>query len=422
MSLAIIRDGEIESFIQKLSQPLIKAANLESKNIKFYIINDPTINAFVAGGQNIFLNSGLITKYYDPDILRGVIAHEIAHIASGHLARGNEEIEKATNLMMLSYLAGIVSAAASGSDAGYAMLMAGNQIAERFFLKYNRSQEEAADILALEYLKKTNNSPLGLLKILQFFKSQMLGNKIIDEYALTHPISQKRIDFIKANLKNFPINIYHKMLKKEDFQMQRIVAKLQGFLDNIETSLKATKGKNDFSSLYQRSIALFRSGQIAQSLKIIEKLLLDNPNDAYLLELQGQILYESGDLKNSIISYQKSLKLNKNNNLAKIIFAKAILDLDSDNLELINLAIKNLKEILFTEKDNLKIYKILSNAYKKLGDDANYNLILAEYYFIQKEYDEAKKYAKKSQKLFPDDDVKSLRILDILELSKSDDG
>jgi predicted Zn-dependent protease len=422
MSLAIIRDGEIESFIQKLSQPLIKAANLESKNIKFYIINDPTINAFVAGGQNIFLNSGLITKYYDPDILRGVIAHEIAHIASGHLARSNEEIEKATNLMMLSYLAGIVSAAASGSDAGYAMLMGGNQIAERFFLKYNRSQEEAADILALEYLKKTNNSPLGLLKILQFFKSQMLGNKIIDEYALTHPISQKRIDFIKANLKNFPINIYHKMLKKEDFQMQRIVAKLQGFLDNIETSLKATKGKNDFSSLYQRSIALFRSGQIAQSLKIIEKLLLDNPNDAYLLELQGQILYESGDLKNSIISYQKSLKLNKNNNLAKMIFAKAILDLDSDNLELINLAIKNLKEILFIEKDNLKIYKILSNAYKKLGDDANYNLILAEYYFIQKEYDEAKKYAKKSQKLFPDDDVKSLRILDILELSKSDDG
>ncbi|MDA7705550.1 M48 family metalloprotease, partial [Rickettsiales bacterium] len=420
-ALSIIRDGEIENFLQKLANPLIKEAGLESKNIKIYIVNNNIINAFVSGGQNIFIHSGLITKYNDPNILRGVLAHEIGHIAAGHLARGSEEMKKAQNIMMLTYLAGILSAATSGSDAGYAMLMTGNQLAERIFLKYNRSQEEAADILALQYLKKTNHNPLGLLTILKLFKSQMSGQDIIDEYALTHPISQKRINFIKANLSQFSNASYNKILTKDHYQMQRIISKLKGFLDDIKISLKETKDKKDFYNLYQRSIALFRSGQIQKSLQIIDQLLIENPKDAYLLELKGQILYESGDIKNAIIFYKKSLNLNKNNFLAKMVFAKAILDLNSEDPQLINIAIKNLKLVLFAEKENLLGYKLLSKSYNNIGDIARENLTLAQYYLLQKDTEKAKEYAKKAKTLFNEDDQNELlKIRDIIKLSNID--
>ena len=418
-ALSIIRDGEIEEFLQELTLPIIKEAGLEAKNVKIYIINDNAVNAFVSNGQNIFINTGLITKYNDPNILRGVIAHEIGHIAAGHLARGSEEIAKAKNIIMLTYLAGIISAASSGSDASYAMLMGGSQIAERLFLKYNRAQEEAADILALEYLKKTNHNPLGLLKILEFFKSQMIGQEIIDEYALTHPISQKRINFIRANLKNFPEISSNQNIAKENFQMRRIVAKLKGFLDDSKISLKKTKGKNDFSSLYQRSIALFKSSQINESLKTIDKLLINYPQDPYLLELKGQILYESGDLKNAIIFYKKSLDLKRENFLARIVFSKAILDLEDDE-DLINIAIKNLKIALFKEKNNSQIYKILANAYQKISDDARANLSLAEFYLLKEDKDNAKKYANKAKDLFNKDNKREiLRANDIIEFAKN---
>ncbi|MFT4717686.1 MAG: putative Zn-dependent protease [Rickettsiales bacterium] len=421
-SFSVIRDGEVEEFLQELTLPIIQKSGLESKNIKIYIVNDPAVNAFVSSGQNIFINTGLITKYTDPNVLRGVLAHEIGHIASGHLARGSEEIKKAQNIMMLTYLAGIISAAASSSDAGYAMLMGGNQVAERLFLKYNRSQEEAADILALEYLRKTNNNPLGLLKILEFFKSQAVGQEIFDEYALTHPISQQRINFIKANLDHFPASNHDSISIEQNFKTQRIVAKLRGFLDDVDTTINETEGKNNFLNLYRRSIALFKSGQTKSSLQVLDELLAKNPKDAYLLELKGQFLYESGDIKNSIIFYKKSLDVNGNNFLARIIFAKSILDLDSNNSDLIQIAIDNLKMVLLKEKDNLQIYQILSESYKKINDEAMANLSLAEYYLLKNDSKNATEYAKKAKKLFNKNNKRGLlRVNDIIEISKNID-
>tara|TARA_Y100000389_G_scaffold202536_1_gene248105 strand:- start:12887 stop:14230 length:1344 start_codon:yes stop_codon:yes gene_type:complete len=419
-AVSIIRDGEVEELLWELTRPIIKEAGLEEKAIKIYIVNDRAINAFVSKGQNIFINTGLITKYNDPNVLRGVLAHEIGHIAAGHLARGKEEIKKAQNVMMLTYIAGIISAASSGSDAGYAMLMGGNQIAHRLFLKYNRSQEEVADILALEYLKNINYNPMGLLEILKFFKSQTIGEEILDEYALTHPVSQKRINFIKANLKNFSKSSYSKILTKQDLKMRRVVAKLKGFLDDAKITIQETDKKNDFNNLYRRSIALFKSGQIKKSFNIIDNLLSKNPKDAYLLELKAQFLYESGDLKNAVIFYKKSLDIKENNFLARIIFAKSILDLDSKDNDLIKIAIKNLKSVIKQEKDNIQIYKILSQAYEKIDDMARYNLSLAEYYLLKEEVDDAKKYAKKAKEIFYKDNKQEiLRADDIIELAKN---
>ena len=45
---SILRDAETEAFLDEISAPLIKAAGLEPDNVEIILINDPSINAFVA--------------------------------------------------------------------------------------------------------------------------------------------------------------------------------------------------------------------------------------------------------------------------------------------------------------------------------------------------------------------------------------
>ena len=75
-SLPLIRDAEIEGLLRLYTRPIFKAAGINPKSVKVYIINDPRINAFVAGGQRIFVNTGLLLQADTPNEVIGVLAHE----------------------------------------------------------------------------------------------------------------------------------------------------------------------------------------------------------------------------------------------------------------------------------------------------------------------------------------------------------
>ena len=409
--VSLIRDAEIEDFLYDLTKPIFKAANLNPDNIKIYIVNDSTLNAFVTGGQNVFINTGLIVKYCDPNVLVGVIAHETGHIASGHIARSSEAMTNAGNAMLLSYIAGIAAAATSHPDAGMAIIMGGSQIANRVALKFTRSQEEASDLLALRYLKATGNSAHGLLEILEFFESEEADYKgKIDEYALTHPVSKKRINFIKANAKNFPKHD-DVVLKK---RLERIIAKLNGFLDEPDQILK-TYNKDNQNNKYARVIAYYKKGKTNEAILILNDLIKLDPKDGYLYDLKGQILSENGDQKNAIIAYNQAVKLNKNNNLARIALANSIIDLDSGDKKIIDFAIKNLLTALKTEKADTNVYKQLAKAYDQNHDLGRSYLALAQMGLAEESLEKTKKYIKLARENLDKSDKVDLLLLDDIE-------
>lgn len=61
-NVSLIRDAETEKFLHEISDPIFTAAGLEAKNIRIFIVNDDEINAFVSGGQNVFINTGLLRQ------------------------------------------------------------------------------------------------------------------------------------------------------------------------------------------------------------------------------------------------------------------------------------------------------------------------------------------------------------------------
>jgi len=210
-NLNLIQDAEIETTIRKWVEPIFKVANISSEAVNIYIVNDNSINAFVAGGQNIFINTGLILKAKHSDALIGVLAHEIGHIAGGHLNNTLNSMKDANNTVTIATIitAGLMAASkAAGLDThGMTKLVTlGPSIAKRNFYKNSRQNEKYADAAALKYMKAINRSPIPLAKLLKNLgKQELLHENRQDPYLRSHPISQDRINNIMEKSKNINI-------------------------------------------------------------------------------------------------------------------------------------------------------------------------------------------------------------------------
>ena len=122
---SLIRDAEIEHTIRVYSTPLFQAAGLSPQAIDVYLIQDKTLNAFVTGGSNMFINTGLLIRAEDPAQVIGVIAHETGHIAGGHLVGRVEEYKTAQWTALAATLLGIGAAVATGNGAAAGAISAG---------------------------------------------------------------------------------------------------------------------------------------------------------------------------------------------------------------------------------------------------------------------------------------------------------
>ena len=207
--LNLIRDAEIENTIRALTVPIWRAAGLDPNGIEIMIVQDNSLNAFVAGGQRIFINTGLIMRTETPNQLIGVMAHESGHIAGGHLVRMQEELRNLSTLQILETIlgagalaGGAVSGSGMGRGGGGSTTGAGGPRAPgslMSFLHYTQTQESAADQAAMSYLQRTGQSPKGtidFLKILQ--KEERLQMNRRDPYLTTHPLTPERIERLRA--------------------------------------------------------------------------------------------------------------------------------------------------------------------------------------------------------------------------------
>lgn len=421
--ISIIREAETEKFLRDICYPIFKTAGLDSKNLKIYIVNDNSINAFVAGGQNIFINSGLITKFSDPSVIAGVIAHEIGHIASSHLAKGNEVFNENINATLVGYLLGVGAIISGNPEVGSALLLGSSHVGNRLTLKFSRSQEESADILALKYLEKLKLPTSGLLEIMNYFEEQSLISKnLINPYELTHPISSSRIKLIKNHAEKYKY-ANAKFDKKITKNFYQVKAKMEGFLDDIESTLKSKETKFDEYSQLSKAIIYFRKNDFAKAHKLIEDLIKNDIKNGFLYELKAEFLFNENKVFEAILNYQKAINYldEQSRTLSQIAFANAILELKTNDKFLLNLAIENLQKSLKYEDENAFIYKILANAYKLNNNDGKALLMLAEYNYILKENNKAQKLANEAiiELEKTSDRISKLRAQDLIEIIKN---
>ena len=140
-SISFIRDAEIEALVRRYAAPLFSAAGLDAESVRIYLVNDQRLNAFVAGGQNLFLHTGLLARAESPNQVIGVIAHESGHIAGGHLARTQEALENATAQSIIAMVLGAAAAVAGGGQGAGAVIAGGAAVGQRSIIAYSVAQE-----------------------------------------------------------------------------------------------------------------------------------------------------------------------------------------------------------------------------------------------------------------------------------------
>jgi predicted Zn-dependent protease len=397
--LNLIRDAETENGIRGMVVPIWKAAGLDPNGVEIMIVQDNALNAFVAGGQRIFINTGLIMRTETPNQLIGVLAHESGHIAGGHLARMQEELRALTTLQILEMiLAGgaMAGSAASGGGTGRGGPTTGvgttNAPASLLsFLHYTQTQENSADQAAITFLQRTGQSPKGaaqFLRVLQKEERMQIAQR--DPYLNTHPLTPDRIATFDDAVAHSPY------ANKEDspelmMMHHRIVAKLMGFITPDVALQHFAEADRSVPARYARAIAWYRKGALGSALLGIDGLIKEYPNDPYFHEVRGQMLFENGHVAESVLSYRRAVQLLPGSAIIKIDFARALLE--TNNADNDREAVRNLELARQQESGTFDLWRLMAAGYSKLNNPGMTSLARAEMAILRGQRAEAQAHA-----------------------------
>jgi predicted Zn-dependent protease len=298
---SVLRDSETEALFKDVSRPLIKAGGLDPNSVQVVLLNDPEINAFVATGQTVYIQSGLIQAADNVNELQGVIAHELGHVAGGHSIRLQEGAKTATGITIATMVLGALAIAAGAGDAAMGLMMAGQQAALGSFLSFTRAQEATADAFAVKTLHGAGISGKGMLQFFAKLQNQEYRLAIYakDSYDRTHPLSSERIQALEQNFKSDPAwNTPTDPALEARFE--RVKAKLWGFIDPKQAIIKYPESDQSIPAHYARAYAYHMGGYPDKANAEADALLAKDPHDPFFLELKGQILLEGGKPKEAI--------------------------------------------------------------------------------------------------------------------------
>ena len=134
-AVTILRDPDIEHALRQLANPILRTAGLPPNSVKILVVRDSKLNAFVVDTKHIFIHSGLILKAKTAAELQAVIAHEVAHIANGHITRRLSNQRQAKGIARFGLLVALAVGAGTGNpEAGAGLALGTASSANRVFL------------------------------------------------------------------------------------------------------------------------------------------------------------------------------------------------------------------------------------------------------------------------------------------------
>ncbi|VXC78301.1 M48 family metalloprotease [Sphingomonas sp. 8AM] len=375
---SLLRDAETEALLKDMSAPLVTAAGLRPADVSFALVNDDSINAFVAGGQTVYIHTGLLQQADSANQVQGVIAHELGHIADGHVITGAQAQKPAMGVYLLSMVLGLAAMAAGGGEAGAGILAAGQQVAMGKYLAFSRVQEATADASAVRYLDTAGITGKGMLEFFKKLQQQeyRYGTKNIDPFMQSHPLSGTRIQTLTADVQaskawSKPAN----SALQERFL--RVRAKLDGYLMPPPQALqKYPDSDQTVYAHYARAYAYHRAGYPEKADAEAEALVANEPDDPYFQEIMGQILLEAGKPKLALAPLKRATEGSRANPLIATTYGHALIATEDPTHY--DEAKRVLRTAVARDDENPFAWFQLGTVYELTGDEPRAALASAE--------------------------------------------
>lgn len=391
----ILRDAEMERALRELARPVIAAAGLSPNQIRILVLKDDSLNAFVLNANSIFIHSGLLLRMKRPEMLQAVIAHEVAHIANGHITRRRLNARTARNIAIMGML---LSAAAAGDNpkAAGAIGLGAQSSAQRVFLGHTRAEEAAADQAGVRYLARANIDPQGLVDVMKLFSGQeALSAGRQDPYVRSHPLSRERVRALRGFATAY--KEIDETSNTSIYWYNRVLRKLSAYLRAPTFTLRKVKASDPSDSArVARALAHHKNSATDKALGEINTLLKKRPKDPYAHELKGQILLESRRFQQAVSSYKRAASLAPKEPLILAGYGHALLVAGNAKA-----ALPVLEKARARDRLNPALMLNLGRAYAKLGRNGMASLATAERYAMLGRMKDAAIHAKRASGLLP---------------------
>jgi predicted Zn-dependent protease len=326
----LIDDPDITQYITKLGQSVLEVAGIQYFDYHFFVIDNKEFNAFAAPSGLIFFHSGLIETMNSEDELASVLAHEVGHIVKRHLA---SRVEKGKYTTIAS-LGLALAALAFGGAAAPVLLTGALATGQSFNLHFSRQDEQEADLLAYDWLKKLHRNPEGQVKMLESMRRiARYRSEQPPQYLLTHPNPEERLDYIESLLDNDRENLKETTKTADNFEFlrfkYRILAKVKESQD-LKTFL-ASIIADSRSSEFKKVMADYGLSQVAQnendnkkSLALLEKVITYFPDKTILKVDRGLIEFAAGQFEDAERTLRKALAVDGSDMYATFALAKLL--------------------------------------------------------------------------------------------------
>lgn len=290
-------DPEITGYINRLGMRLVAQSSDAGQTFKFFVLKDPTINAFAMPGGFIGVHTGLILAAHSESELASVLAHEISHVTQHHMAR-QLGLQSQAQLPVLLSMAVAILAARSNSDVSMGAMMAGQAGAMQHQLSYSRDFEREADRMGLKLLERAG---FDVRAMATFFKRLQKNGRLYENsapsYLLTHPLTTERIADMENRIATMP---YRQVPDSLDFQLVR--AKLQAeagtaedAVANFASQVKERKFSSEIAARYGLARAQLRAKNYAAAEQELEALRRLKAKSAMIESLAAQLRMSQND-------------------------------------------------------------------------------------------------------------------------------
>lgn len=376
---SVLRDAETEAMFADMMQPLAKAAGLQPRDVKVVLLQDPEINAFTAGGQTIYVNSGLLQAADNANQVQGVLAHELGHVADGHVILGDAGMKPAMGISILSMVLGIAAIAAGGGEAGAGILAAGQQAALGKYLAFSRVQEATADATGLKFLTESGITGKGMLTFFKKLQNEEYywgATEKIDPFMQSHPLSRERIAALEHDATTSVAWGKTPDAALEE-RFHRIKAKLEGYVQPPERTLRDyPPGDQSIYAHYARAYAYHKGGFPEKADAESAALIKARPDDPYFQEVRGQILLEAGKPAEALAPLKAATEGSRYSPLIATTYGHALIATeDKTNYPE---AMRILRTAVARDDDNPFAWYQLGTVYELTGDEARAALATAE--------------------------------------------
>ncbi|MCC7547010.1 MAG: M48 family metallopeptidase [Burkholderiales bacterium] len=380
MSRQYLEDPEVTDYIGALGYRLVAQSPNAEQRFEFFMVDDPSINAFALPGGFVGTHTGLITTAQSESELAAVLSHEIAHVTQRHIARLFQQ-QKQAGMASLAALALAILAARSSPDLASAA-MAGAQYATiQTQLNFTRDNEREADRIGVQILERAGFDPAAMPVFLdRMQRAYRVYESNAPSYMRTHPLTYERIADVQSRVDALA---YRQVPDSLDFQFVRtrlvvLAGSPRDSIQHYEHILAEKKTVHEAAARYGLTMALLRAKDTNRALTEARRLQDEAPDNAMAQALVARVLLASAKRKEAFALYDEAIASHPGRRGLIYDYADALLDAGrvEDALSLVARTQQRLPP-------DYRLYQLEARAHQSLGQRLQQHRAQAEAYLLR---------------------------------------